>query len=169
VELPDVVDVVRYTETILMGGIEKAIMMMSQTGVTAQDIAVFASKYQVSYQVALIALVYAKEHNPEQIEIIRIQRTETKTGSDMWRCSTAEGRLVNVFRSDTDATRSFALFEAAGYGEMLMNMKVGDKIELWIGPIQATVRLVRGWWTVESVVPRMDIVQPDNVVTDVPF
>lgn len=87
--------------------------------------------------------------------ITYIERGETSNSrSPMWRCTTLDGERVNIFKHDDPEKNSFALFEAAGYGEFLLSLAVHD-FQTWeTTPIVVEMRKMGKWWEIVSVSAR---------------
>lgn len=95
-------------------------------------------------------------------EIVRMERGATKTsGSPMWRCTTADGQLVNVFQHSDPTKNTAKLFLEADYFHFMESLKIGEAIE-WSGnPIKVVMASDGKWWEVRIVLPRPADAEPD--------
>ncbi len=87
--------------------------------------------------------------------ITSMERSATNNSrSPMWRCQTANGERVNIFKHDDPEKNNFALFEAAGYGELMLPMEDGDEL-YWHGSgLPVRMRRMGKWWEIVAVEPR---------------
>lgn len=92
-----------------------------------------------------------------------VRRDVTKTsGSPLWRCSTSDGRSVNIFKHEDPAKDNFHLFETAGYADALLALDVGDS-QNWQGfPIYVSLGMDGRFWNVLTVEKRLERAVPDG-------
>jgi DNA polymerase III epsilon subunit-like protein len=94
-------------------------------------------------------------------QIVSMTRGSTKNSSSpMWRCLTADGERVNIFKHADPAKNTFALFEAAGYAPALDAMVDGEERTWKQNPIFVTLARDGQWWNVIAVLPAVSPV-PD--------
>lgn len=102
-------------------------------------------------------------------QIVRIERSVTKgSSSPMWKCLTADGQTVNVFRHALPERDTFDLLVQAGYGD-LIQMHLGD-VQRWRHNYPIAVRLVKdgSWWKLAAVEPRPVQAHPDADQDSIP-
>lgn len=103
--------------------------------------------------------------------IISMERGQTSNSSSpMWRCQTEEGARVNIFQHQDAKKNSFALFEVAGYGETLLAMELGERLEWTAHPIEVTLEKKPDdkWWEIVWVKSRPVGAEPDTQYTPDP-
>jgi hypothetical protein len=95
--------------------------------------------------------------------ITYVERGETSNSkSPMWRCTCADGERVNIFKHEDPQKNSYALFEAAGYGELLMSLAVND-FQTWeYTPIEVQMKKIGKWWEIIFVSHRPNGALPDT-------
>lgn len=95
-------------------------------------------------------------------EIIRMERSFTQgSRSPMWKCQTADGQRVNVFKHERADRNTFRYFDLAGYGPLMETLKVGEGME-WAGyPIRVQMGKSGDWWEVHEVELRPAGAEPD--------
>lgn len=101
-------------------------------------------------------------------QIISMKRGSTSgSSSPMWRCDTADGQRVNVFKHEKPERNTFALFEKAGYATEMLAMQLDDVLT-WETHV-VTVTMMQSepdakgtrWWNVVTVEQRPADAQPD--------
>lgn len=80
--------------------------------------------------------------------------------SPYWRCATAEGFMVNVFKNDDPLKDTFQLLALAGYGDVMDGLEYGQTINWTQHPIEVQLVeevTVKGrFWKVTEVKKRAD-------------
>jgi len=94
-------------------------------------------------------------------QIVSMTRGSTRNSSSpMWRCTTADGERVNIFKHADPVKNSFALFQAAGYAPALDTMVDGEERTWKRNPIFVTLAKDGQWWNIIAVLPAVNP-QPD--------
>lgn len=97
-----------------------------------------------------------------EMQIVSMERDKTKgSESPMWRCLTADGAKVNVFKHSDPAKDTFRLFDAAGYGPLMQLMKFGDVLTWKEHPVNVQMKKKGDWWEVVSVIPMFVGAKPE--------
>jgi hypothetical protein len=100
-----------------------------------------------------------------QITFLRRDVT-SHSASPLWRCTTEDGRTVNIFKHGDPQKDNFHLFEEAGYAEWLNALDVGDA-QNWKGyPIVVTLAYDGKFWNITRVKPREADALPDGEEPD---
>lgn len=92
--------------------------------------------------------------------------------SPYWRCATAEGFMVNVFKNDDPLKDTFQLLALAGYGDVMDGLEYGQTINWTQHPIEVQIVeeiTVKGrFWKVTEVRQRATDAMHDTVESDDP-
>lgn len=103
-------------------------------------------------------------------EIVRIERGATKnSGSPMYKCTTGDGQVVNVFQHELPERNTFDLMLQAGYARFSL-MALGD-VQRWTAhPIRVQLIKDGAWWKLAAVEPRAKDAEADaDALPDVEF
>lgn len=82
---------------------------------------------------------------------------------------------MNIFQHEDPARDNFALFETAGYGDVLRAMAIGDEMIWRSTPIPVEIRRNGKWWEIIRVEPGCVPDEPDEPSersggdSDIPF
>jgi hypothetical protein len=97
-----------------------------------------------------------------QVSIVKMTRGETRSSaSPLWRCLTADGLMVNVFKHADPLKDNFLLFVDAGYASEMEKMQIGDELIWTTHPVRCVVQADGGWWRIADVETRARGAYPD--------
>lgn len=84
--------------------------------------------------------------------IVSIERDVTSnSNSPMWRCVTANGERVNIFKHEDEDKNNFHLFEKKGWADVLLVMPMYEQIDTTDSPVAIAMKKDGKWWAIVSV------------------